>query len=153
LAVDDDVSAVNHARQYILAGGRRPTRRCRRTALRAAAERQYRYTPAASPGITRQVWEEGHDAQRMDNVLIVVEDLEAATKPHRMCCGSNVDVIVTWAVQLTMAAKRATTTVPVVFIAVRGPVERGLVPSLARPGGNLTGVSTFMSPTISSPSC
>ena len=61
----------------------------------------------------------------------------------------NVDVIVAWAIQLSAAAQRVmTTTIPIVFLAVRGPVERGLVPSLGRPGGNVTGLSTYAIETI-----
>lgn len=53
------------------------------------------------------------------------------------------DVIVTWGIPWSGAAKRATTTIPVVFASVRAPIERGLVASLAKPGANVTGLSTF----------
>ncbi len=54
---------------------------------------------------------------------------------------AGVDVIVTGGTSGTMAAKRATQTIPIVFAAMAFPVERGAVASLARPGGNVTGVA------------
>jgi len=56
---------------------------------------------------------------------------------------ANVDVIVTAGTPAALAMKKATTTVPLIMIAVGDPVGTGLVPSLARPGGNLTGLSSI----------
>ena len=53
----------------------------------------------------------------------------------------KVSVIVTSATPATIAAKRATSVIPIVFAASGGPVGSGLVASLARPGGNVTGLS------------
>ena len=54
----------------------------------------------------------------------------------------KVDVIVAGSTQSIDAAKRATKTIPIVFPVTFDPVESGFVASLARPGGNLTGLST-----------
>jgi putative ABC transport system substrate-binding protein len=53
----------------------------------------------------------------------------------------KVDIIVAEVTGASLAAKRATTTLPIVIVAVGDPVESGLVGSLARPGGNVTGLS------------
>jgi putative ABC transport system substrate-binding protein len=58
--------------------------------------------------------------------------------------GRKVDVIVTQGVPALLAAKGATTTVPIVFSTGEDPVSTGVVASLARPGGNLTGVSIML---------
>jgi putative ABC transport system substrate-binding protein len=53
----------------------------------------------------------------------------------------KVDVIVTYGTAAVAAAKRATNVIPIVFAAAGDPVGAGLVASLARPGGNVTGLS------------
>ena len=56
---------------------------------------------------------------------------------------SRVDLILAWATPATLAAKRATSSIPIVFFAVSDPVGSGLIASLARPGGNVTGVTNI----------
>jgi len=58
-----------------------------------------------------------------------------------------VDLIATFGTPPTLAAKQATTTIPIVMIGVGDPVGAGLVPSLARPGGNITG-NTILGPEV-----
>ena len=55
----------------------------------------------------------------------------------------KVDIIVTGGPSPTRAAKEATTTIPIVMTQVGDPVANGFVASLARPGGNITGLSTL----------
>ncbi len=55
---------------------------------------------------------------------------------------ANVDVIVTWGSTAPAVARKTTSTVPIVIVAGGDPVANGLVTSLARPGGNLTGIIT-----------
>jgi len=72
-------------------------------------------------------WTEGR-AERLPTLLAEV-------------IGSKVDVLVTYSTPAAVAAKKATSTVPIVVAGMADPVSGGLAQSLARPGGNLTGVS------------
>src|SRR6478735_10160141 len=56
----------------------------------------------------------------------------------------NPDLIVASGPNPALALKSATATIPIVFVAVYDPVAIGLVHSLARPGGNITGLATFV---------
>ena len=84
-------------------------------------------------------WTEGR------NVAIEYHWAEARTERYSEIAtelaNRKVDVIVTWASAPVLAAKRATTTIPIVFAAQMDPVGAGVVASLARPGGNVTGMS------------
>ena len=74
-------------------------------------------------------WADG----KYDHFPVLVAELIAA----------KVDAIVTAGTPAALAVKNATTTVPLVMVAVGDPIGTGLVPSLARPGGNLTGLSSI----------
>ena len=72
-------------------------------------------------------WAEGHE----DRLPALAADLVRA----------RVDVIVTAGTPATNAAMQATRTIPIVFMNVGAAVEKGIVASLARPGGNVTGLT------------
>ena len=67
----------------------------------------------------------------------------------------KVNVIVTSGTPAVMTLQQATSVIPIVFATAGDPVSTGLVASLARPGGNTTGLSNLMSDIITKafPSC
>jgi putative ABC transport system substrate-binding protein len=72
-------------------------------------------------------WAEG----RFDRLPALAADL----------VGRKIDVIIVGDTPAAVAAKSATSTIPIVFLGIGDPVGAGLIASLARPGGNLTGFS------------
>ena len=73
-------------------------------------------------------------AETPDRVPTLVAELMALTP----------DLLVASGPQAAVALKSATTTIPIVFVAVADPVGIGLVQSLSRPGGNMTGLTTWV---------
>ena len=104
---------------------------------------------AGSPSPSREAFLDGlRDLGYVEGRNVVIDYRDAAGKDDRLSAlaaelvALNVDVIVAAAGTLAaLAAKQATNTIPIVFIAVGNPVTSGLVASLARPGGNVTGLS------------
>ncbi len=82
---------------------------------------------------------------------LLIEYRSADGRPERFVELANevvrmkVDMIVTRGTPATQAAKNATGTIPIVSTAISDPVRSGLVKSLARPGGNVTGLEPFAS--------
>jgi ABC-type uncharacterized transport system substrate-binding protein len=85
---------------------------------------------------------------------LVLEYRWAEGRPERLdelvadLVQQHVDVIVASSQAAALAAKRATTTIPIVMVNATDPVEAALVSSLARPGGNVTGLSQQLTPEI-----
>lgn len=90
-----------------------------------------------------------HDLGYDEGRNIVIEYRDAKGETDRLLAlaaelvALKVDVIVAAGTQHVLAAKQATTTIPIVFADVADPVARGFVTSLARPGGNITGLSNL----------
>lgn len=60
----------------------------------------------------------------------------------------KVDVIVALVTQAALAARNATNTIPIVMVAVSDPLASGLVPTLRKPGGNITGTGSMTAETV-----
>ena len=119
------------------------------------AERLYQigYVTLGSQPTQSGLWRSFLDAMRELNYEegrnLVVRLAFAEGRPERLpsliadLMEAKVDVIVTTATRETMAAKRATSTIPIVMTVAPDPVEQGLVASLAHPGGNVTGLTSM----------
>ena len=106
-------------------------------------------SPGAFPGRTKAFRQGLRDLGYVEGRDIAIEYRWAERKPERMrelaeeLVRLKVDVIITVSSIYVEAVKRATSTIPIVFIGHADPVATGHVTSLARPGGNITGVSVM----------
>lgn len=116
-----------------------PERKARRVGYldQGSAAANQPYLDALRQGLRDVGWVEGQN--------LVVEARFAEGKTDQLpalaadLVRSKMDVVVTWSTPAALAAKRATTTVPIVIGFAADPVGSGIVNSLARPGGNVTG--------------
>ena len=106
-------------------------------------------TPA-TPNLSLQAFRQGlGELGYVDSRDVIIETRWAEGRIEQLpalaaeLVGLRVDVIVGVGAVVVRAAKSATTTIPIVMAVVIDPVEAGLVASLERPGGNITGLTTF----------
>jgi putative tryptophan/tyrosine transport system substrate-binding protein len=92
-------------------------------------------------GLAKSGWTEGRNVTIVPRFANGRPDQLAALAKELVAL--NPDVILAHAPPSTLAVKRETAAIPVVFVAVSDPVGSGMVASLARPGGSLTGFLTF----------
>jgi putative tryptophan/tyrosine transport system substrate-binding protein len=92
-------------------------------------------------GLAALGWTDGSNVQVMDRWVEARND--RLPEIINGLIQSGVDVFVTAAGPASVAAKRATSTIPIVAVGIPDPVGMGLINSLVRPGGNLTGFSSL----------
>jgi putative tryptophan/tyrosine transport system substrate-binding protein len=101
-----------------------------------------------TPGAQDEAFRRGlRDLGYVEGKNVVVEYRYLAAEPNRApafveeLVRLKVDVLVIGALPVIRAAKQATKTIPIVMVTVQDPVATGLIDSLARPGGNITGLT------------
>jgi putative ABC transport system substrate-binding protein len=104
----------------------------------------------SSPSPNLEAFRQGlRDLGYVEGKNIVIEFRSAEGKPDRVpslvaeLVQLKVDVLVSQTTTGILAARQATKTIPIVMVTVQDPVARGLIDSLARPGGNVTGLTSL----------
>jgi putative ABC transport system substrate-binding protein len=85
----------------------------------------------------------------IDGRNLIIEYRYAQSQDHLPALAAELvalspDLLISVSVPAAMALRSATATIPIVFVGVADPVRIGLVQSLARPGGNITGLTTVV---------
>ena len=102
-----------------------------------------------APASGQELWRELRELGYVEGKNLAIEFRYADNKIDRLPALADelvrlkVDMLVTPSTNEALAAKNATRTIPIVFLSVGDPVAAGLVDSLARPGGNITGFTTI----------
>ena len=124
-----------------LAAGAQPAGKVRRIGYLSAGTSRLPFDLVFVRGLRELGWVEGQNFVIEARYLAGRQDLfpQAAAE----IVGLGADVIVAWTPLAVVAAKKATSTVPIVGLSMGDPVRMGLVTSLARPGGNVTGVANL----------
>jgi ABC-type uncharacterized transport system substrate-binding protein len=134
------ISHVAEGRQAVTAAAAQKTRAIKRIGLLAPTD-----SGAVPPAFRRGMQELGY----VENQNVAIEYRSARGQFDQLprlaaeLAGLDLEVMVTVFTQATLAAKQATQKTPIVMIAVADPVGAGLVTSLSRPGGNITGTSSI----------
>ena len=106
-------------------------------------------SPSGSGGVPEIFKTEFRDLGYVEGQNLLIEFRWAEGKAERLpalaaeLVALKPDVIVTFTTDGALAAKQATTTIPIVMLQVSDPVGSGLVASLAHPGGNITGITDY----------
>jgi putative ABC transport system substrate-binding protein len=126
-----------------LAEAQQPTKKVPRIGFLASR------SPTSSSSVTEAFRQGLRELGYVEGQNIRIEYRHAEGKPDRFLdlatelLRLKVDVIVTSSTPGVLAAKKASSTIPIVFGSINDPVASGLVASLARPGGNATGLTNF----------
>jgi putative ABC transport system substrate-binding protein len=104
-----------------------------------------------SPAVRKYLWDSFRDGLRdygyVEGKSILIETVSAEGQQERLAplaadlAKMNVDIMAISGTEAVQAAARATKTIPIVMTSVGDPVGAGIVPNLAHPGGNVTGMS------------